>query len=58
MRLNNNIELSGFAASISSELLQWRGRRAAVSSFGFSGTNGHARQARHAFRIERKNKRP
>ena len=44
LRLNHNIDLTGFSASIPTELFDWRknARRAAVSSFGFSGTNGHA----------------
>ncbi|CAK9102644.1 unnamed protein product [Durusdinium trenchii] len=43
-QLNNNIELSGFSAAMPTELLAWRREKkiSSVSSFGFSGTNGHA----------------
>ena len=42
--LNSNIDLSGFPTIMPSELLDWRKvvHRSSVSSFGFSGTNGHA----------------
>eukprot|EP00931_Biecheleriopsis_adriatica_P048348 TRINITY_DN27935_c0_g1_i1.p1 TRINITY_DN27935_c0_g1~~TRINITY_DN27935_c0_g1_i1.p1 ORF type:complete len:5156 (-),score=1260.04 TRINITY_DN27935_c0_g1_i1:82-15549(-) len=44
-QLNNNIDFTGFHALTSVELLDWRKtkvREVGVSSFGFSGTNGHA----------------
>ncbi|CAK0831545.1 unnamed protein product, partial [Prorocentrum cordatum] len=42
--LNPNIDLGGFGALMPVEQLDWRQgpHRASVSSFGFSGTNGHA----------------
>jgi len=43
-KLNPNIDLSGFGSIMPGELFDWRSvqHRSSVSSFGFSGTNGHA----------------
>ena len=43
-KLNPNIDLNGFNVIMPDKLLEWKNvdNRASVSSFGFSGTNGHA----------------
>jgi len=56
-RLNEHIDLAGSPFYINDRLLPWQAhdaqkRRAAVSSFGFSGTNAHVVMAEYASGVE------
>ena len=58
-RLNEHIDLAGSPFYINDRLLPWQPhdaqkRRAAVSSFGFSGTNAHVVMAEYVSGIERR----